>query len=482
MPDYSQEYNHQSTSLLLFIPVMLGVAILLAFVELFTHRHRGHSFCADLEAAEGTRVPLLRRNRRPAEKIKGKARWWQFWRKTRGTVSDSAPSQSFDRPLNSVVLRYGAIHGIHGLQISAYQKNTKFARYPYKLVPNKIITDPTAISPEYELVRTLKHSNEGPLHLVRHRQTQQLRILKQLPCQSTKARKPRWPIEAEIMSKLSHPNVIRLHEVTVEFPIANIVMDFCQQGDLMNYMAAVKFRDGQIPAPFVMHFISTMLDALSYVHSEPHKILHRDIKPQNIFLRTDEQSIFGMPTPVLADFGLARSQSDNLGLPGTDRYMAPELLALRNDPSSWAEGTDIWDQTGHHTPGTDMYGFAASLLELLALDTDMARTPYDIVTIWESSTVSDRPEVLNLLLDCLSDDSDRRPSADALQIMSMHFKQELQEWYNAGGRIPATEFPEAWEFDDGENDKSGTRSKSEFRTYTPIANRCAATRWPPLSS
>ncbi|KXT10774.1 hypothetical protein AC579_2317 [Pseudocercospora musae] len=480
MPDYSQGHNHQSTSILLFIPIMLGVAILLAFVELFTHRHRGQSFCADLEAAEGTRVPLLRPKRRARNKISGQAPWWQFWKKTRGTVSDSAPSQSLHRSLNSVVLRYGAIHGIHGLQTAAYQKDARFARYPYKMVPNKIITDPTAFSSEYELVRTLKHSNEGPLHLVRHRQTQQLCIIKQLPCQSTKARKPRLPIEAEIMSELSHPNVIRLQEVTIVFPIANVVMDFCQQGDLMNYMAAVKFRGAKVPAPFIMHFISSMLDALSYIHPRPHKILHRDIKPQNIFLKADEQSIFGMPTPVLADFGLARTQSDNLGLPGTDRYMAPELLALRDDPSSRAKGADPWDQIGHHTPGTDMYGFAASLFELLALDTDMVRTPDNIVTVWGSSTVNDRPEILNLLLDCLNDNPDRRATAVALQVMSMQLKQELQEWYNAGGRIPAAEFPDAWEFDDGEKDKSGTRSKSEFRTYIPIANRHAAARWPPL--
>ncbi|EME81852.1 uncharacterized protein MYCFIDRAFT_175440 [Pseudocercospora fijiensis CIRAD86] len=141
MSDHPQEYNHQSRALSLFIPVMFGVAILLAFVELFTHRHRGQSFCADLEAAEGPRVPLLRRNRRPRNKSRRQAQWWQFWKRNKTADSGNTPSNSSQRPLNSVILAYGAIHGIHGLQTGTYQRSPgSNPQFPYQMITEETLT------------------------------------------------------------------------------------------------------------------------------------------------------------------------------------------------------------------------------------------------------------------------------------------------------------------------------------------------------
>jgi hypothetical protein len=130
----------------------------------------------------------------------------------------------------------------------------------------------------------------------------------------------RFEIEARLLSQLKHPRVV---EVIDHFQdqegVYYLVMELVQGMDLG--MMVEKEGNPGLPVPKVIDYTRQACEALQYVHDQ--RIVHRDIKPQNIICGEDE----GI---VLVDFGVARelgaSESGTVGV-GTPRYMAPEVFA-----------------------------------------------------------------------------------------------------------------------------------------------------------
>lgn len=79
--------------------------------------------------------------------------------------------------------------------------------------------------------------------------------------------------------------------------------------------------DGSLPEVVCQNIAKQLVAALDYLHS--HRIIHRDMKPQNILIGADS-------TVKLCDFGFARAMSRNTvmltSIKGTPLYMAPELV------------------------------------------------------------------------------------------------------------------------------------------------------------
>ncbi|XP_067640071.1 serine/threonine-protein kinase fused [Eurosta solidaginis] len=123
--------------------------------------------------------------------------------------------------------------------------------------------------------------------------------------------------ECEIQAHLKHPNVIEMLE---SFEIKNdlIVVTEYALIDLHRYLG----RHGAMPEDRAQQLICHLVSALYYLHSN--RILHRDLKPQNVLLNEDMHA-------KLCDFGLARNMTMGThvltSIKGTPLYMAPELLA-----------------------------------------------------------------------------------------------------------------------------------------------------------
>lgn len=132
----------------------------------------------------------------------------------------------------------------------------------------------------------------------------------------------RWRFAREIraVGKLSHPNIIAIFD-TDEARDANgevvpyFVMEFVNGRDLEDYLAS----GARFPLAQTIDIACQILDAFDYTHKLG--IIHRDVKPANIFL-TDEGRI------KIADFGIARVDNSNLtqtgAVIGTPNYMSPE--------------------------------------------------------------------------------------------------------------------------------------------------------------
>ena len=126
--------------------------------------------------------------------------------------------------------------------------------------------------------------------------------------------------EIDIMGKMNHPNLIRLHYVMRSPKNIFLVLDLAEGGELFNKLA----QDGPLPEDIARSYFQQLIDALSYMHSL--KITHRDLKPENLLL--DEKGQL-----KLADFGLSIMSNNSSDLLktrcGTPNYVAPEILVSR---------------------------------------------------------------------------------------------------------------------------------------------------------
>ncbi|MGH9276222.1 MAG: serine/threonine-protein kinase, partial [Acidimicrobiales bacterium] len=123
--------------------------------------------------------------------------------------------------------------------------------------------------------------------------------------------------EAEVLTRLDHPNVVRLLEVLEEGEELTLVMPYLPGGTLADRVA----RHGPAPATEVLRLADDLAGALAAAHRAG--VVHRDLKPGNVLFD-------GSGVPHLADFGVASSRDDTAGLTavgtvvGTPGFMAPE--------------------------------------------------------------------------------------------------------------------------------------------------------------
>ncbi len=134
--------------------------------------------------------------------------------------------------------------------------------------------------------------------------------------------------EARVQAQLLHPNIARVTDIIVSEGVAGLVMEHLEGRSLAEEIAAV---GGANPARVAAVF-GPILDALAYVHGRG--VVHRDIKPDNIFLAQDPD---GVLVPKLLDFGIARVRGElrtderrrstiATSVLGTHGYMSPEQL------------------------------------------------------------------------------------------------------------------------------------------------------------
>ncbi len=125
----------------------------------------------------------------------------------------------------------------------------------------------------------------------------------------------RFEREAAALARLSHPNIVRVHDSGVHEGVPYLVMDLIEGRPLSQIAASLGERDS-------VALLRTLAETVHVAHTQG--VLHRDIKPQNILVRADG-------SPVLLDFGLsvfdeASSLTMTGDVLGTPRYMAPEQL------------------------------------------------------------------------------------------------------------------------------------------------------------
>ena len=160
----------------------------------------------------------------------------------------------------------------------------------------------------------------------------------------------RFMREYQWLASINHPNIAHIYDFGVADDHAFIVMEYFQQGDLRRRMQQ------PISVQEALNYIEQIAQALAVVHRVG--ILHRDIKPGNIMLRSDG-------SVVLIDFGVAldvraiKKEVAQGNIIGTPYYMSPE--------QGYGESVDA---------RSDLYSLGVMLYELL-----MLKRPYIADTV-----------------------------------------------------------------------------------------------------
>ncbi|WP_158710478.1 ABC transporter substrate-binding protein [Streptomyces flavochromogenes] len=155
----------------------------------------------------------------------------------------------------------------------------------------------------------------------------------------------RFTGEARAAVTLSHPGVITVHDVVEHHGAPVIIMELIRGQSLAGAIRS----SGRLPVRRVAEIGAAMLDALAEAHRA--RIIHRDIKPDNVLLTKDRV--------VLTDFGIAHLADATTKLShsgiviGTPQYMSPEQLdGKRPTPANdlWALGATLYHAVEGHPP------------------------------------------------------------------------------------------------------------------------------------
>ena len=144
--------------------------------------------------------------------------------------------------------------------------------------------------------------------------------------------------EARVLTGLRHPHIVQVLTAFEALGTAYYVMDYIGGNSLS------KMRPADITEQRLLDILRPILSALSYIHTLPEMLLHRDIKSDNILITPEG-------TPVLIDFGAARAVISNKTQTkiGTKGYAPPEQWSSGTKRGPW---TDLYyaDQYGELAP------------------------------------------------------------------------------------------------------------------------------------
>lgn len=138
------------------------------------------------------------------------------------------------------------------------------------------------------------------------------------PDEEVKLLKDRFFREAEAAGRLSHPNIITVHDVGEEADLSFIAMDYFQGQSLENFTDQKQL----LPVKEVYQIMLDVALALDYAHQQ--QIVHRDIKPSNLLYDRSNKQV------KVSDFGIARIVDDSKtktgDILGSPIYMSPEQV------------------------------------------------------------------------------------------------------------------------------------------------------------
>jgi serine/threonine protein kinase len=204
----------------------------------------------------------------------------------------------------------------------------------------------------YEILALLGMGGMGEVYKARDTRFHRIIALKSLPTEkvSDADRKRRFLLEAQAASRLNHPNIVTIYDISEENGVCFIAME---------YVAGTTLEQANtssgLPLNHAMKYAAEIADALAAAHAAG--IIHRDLKPANIIITQDGRV-------KLLDFGLAKliGPAVTMGedetatlrtvpgaIVGTAAYMSPEQ----------AEGRELDAQS-------DIFSFGLVLYEMLS--------------------------------------------------------------------------------------------------------------------
>ena len=207
--------------------------------------------------------------------------------------------------------------------------------------------------------------------------------------------------ELDILKKLSHPNIVRIYEFYESENNYYLINEFCNGGELYNYINKSKLDEQQLSIIFYQVF-----SGLCYLHEND--VLHRDLKPENILISKKEIDLLTNEEYFwiqIIDFDCAKifeqNKKDNI-IVGSIYYLAPEVLN-----KEYNEKCDTW------SVGVILYMFLVGKPPFNGLNNEEIINSIKTKEYDENNEkfIQASPEVKDLIKGLLNKNTDERLSA-----------------------------------------------------------------------
>ncbi|XP_032072602.1 mitogen-activated protein kinase kinase kinase 20-like isoform X1 [Thamnophis elegans] len=165
--------------------------------------------------------------------------------------------------------------------------------------------------------------------------------------------------EAEILSVLSHKNIIQFYGAVIEPPNYGIVTEYASAGSLYDYINSN--RSEEMDMDHIMTWAMDIAKGMHYLHMEaPVKVIHRDLKSRNVVIAGDG-------VLKICDFGASRfhSHTTHMSLVGTFPWMAPEViqsLPISETCDTYSYGVVLWEMLTREVPFKGLEGLQVAWL------------------------------------------------------------------------------------------------------------------------
>lgn len=292
----------------------------------------------------------------------------------------------------------------------------------------------------YDALEVIGKGSFGTVRKVRQKSDGKILVRKEIEYTSMNSHERVQLIdELRILKDLKHPNIVEYHcfDHLSEKRTLHIYMEYCTGGDLAQSIASFKKDQTSVPEGLIWQVMLHMLYALHKCHynfnagkvnlfgvdvNEPpinqkQVVIHRDIKPDNIFLiNSGSETIF-----KLGDFGLAKLLKNENDFAktyvGTPYYMSPEVLM--DNP---------------YSPVCDIWSLGCVLFELCTLKPPFqAKTHLQLQAKIKKGVIPEIPDTYSaplrsIIHDCITVDPNLRPSCfDLLENLSVKFLRKESE-------------------------------------------------------
>ncbi|XP_055740173.1 mitogen-activated protein kinase kinase kinase 20-like [Salvelinus fontinalis] len=215
--------------------------------------------------------------------------------------------------------------------------------------------------------------------------------------------------EAEILSSLSHKNIIQFYGAVLESPNYGIVTEYAGGGSLYEYLSSEQSEEMDMEQ--IMTWAMEIAKGMHYLHSEaPVKVIHRDLKSRNVVLTADK-------VLKICDFGASKFQSHttHMTVVGTFPWMAPEViqsLPVSETCDTYSYGVVLWEMLTREVPFKGFEGLQVAWLvvekqERLTIPTSCPPSFADLMKKCWQAEPKERPVFKQVLgtLETMSKDS-----------------------------------------------------------------------------
>ncbi|XP_071977806.1 mitogen-activated protein kinase kinase kinase 20 isoform X2 [Engystomops pustulosus] len=237
--------------------------------------------------------------------------------------------------------------------------------------------------------------------------------------------------EAEILSMLSHRNIIQFYGAVLEPPNYCIVTEYAGGGSLYDYINSNRSEDMDMEQ--IMTWATDVAKGMHYLHMEaPIRVIHRDLKSRNVVITFDG-------VLKICDFGASKfhSHTTHMSLVGTFPWMAPEViqsLPVSETCDTYSYGVVLWEMLTREVPFKGLEGLQVAWLvveknERLTIPSSCPRSFAELMRLCWEAEAKKRPSFKQIIsnLESMSNDSKLPDQCNSFLHNKAEWRCEIEE-------------------------------------------------------